>query len=84
MTGQPAATIEEQQNKENASLKRFVALLGFDADKVATAFAWDADNQTCSGIAAAALVVGRDFSMTSLSPAGIDAANTFLDALRKQ
>lgn len=84
MTGQPAATLEELLSKENAALKQFVALLGFDVGKVATAFAWDADNQTCTRLAVSALVVGRDFSKASFSPAGIDAASKFLDSLRKQ
>lgn len=77
-------TPEQILSAENAALKTFVLLLGFDPNKVATALACDADNMTCKRIAVSALKVERDFSTTAFSQAGVDAANKFLDTLRQQ
>lgn len=72
--------IETMLRQENAALRKFVTNLGFDATKVITELSKDED-AACKTIALSALRVGRDFSETGFSQAGIDAANTWLNSL---
>lgn len=72
---------EERFSCENAALRQFVQVLGFDADKVIEQLS-DNTDATCKNLSLCGLKVVRDFSDSSFSPAGINAANKWLDELQ--
>lgn len=77
-----AVTALAKFEKENAALSEFVGKLGFDVAKVVEQMS-DSTNVVCKNLSLHALRVERDFTDTMFSAAGVDAANQWLDSLRR-
>lgn len=72
---------EEALRRENAALRQMIRSLGFDADKVVEQLT-DDTNHVCKNLSLGGLRVVRDFTGSTFTPAGVSAANKWLDSLQ--
>lgn len=74
-------TYEEMLGDQNRAMSKFIELIGFDPEKVAAELSSDAPNLACKYLALLGVRIERDFSVTTLSEAGVVASNQWLDTL---